>query len=89
MRNINIGYDAFRIICPAQELTIRQGELATLQKQADANPATWKIKRSWRADSTSWEQHWLRKAILRMRSRISTRNSANANKLAQRRTGGI
>ena len=37
MRNINVGYDAFRIICPAQELTIRQGELATLQKQADAN----------------------------------------------------
>jgi hypothetical protein len=34
MRNINIGYDAFRVICPAQELAIRQGELATLQKQA-------------------------------------------------------
>ena len=38
MRNINVGYDAFRIICPAQELTIRQGELADLQKLADANP---------------------------------------------------
>ena len=38
MRNINVGYDAFRIICPAQELTIREGELATLQKQTDANP---------------------------------------------------
>ena len=38
MRNINIGYDAFRIICPAKELTIRQGELAALQKQADADP---------------------------------------------------
>jgi tetratricopeptide (TPR) repeat protein len=38
MRNINVGYDAFRIICPAQELTIRQGELATLQKQANENP---------------------------------------------------
>ena len=38
MRNINIGYDAFRIICPAQELTIREGELADLQKQAVANP---------------------------------------------------
>jgi hypothetical protein len=38
MRNINVGYDAFRIICPAQERTIREGELATLQKQADANP---------------------------------------------------
>ena len=38
MSNINIGYDAFRIVCPAQELTIRQGELATLQKQADADP---------------------------------------------------
>jgi hypothetical protein len=37
MRNINIGYDAFRIICPAQELTIRDGEVAALQKQADAN----------------------------------------------------
>jgi hypothetical protein len=38
MHNINVGYDAFRIICPTQELTIREGELATLQKQADANP---------------------------------------------------
>jgi tetratricopeptide (TPR) repeat protein len=37
MRNINVGYDAFRIICPAEELTIREGELATLQKQADEN----------------------------------------------------
>ncbi len=38
MRNINIGYDAFRIICPAQEIAIRESELAALQKQADANP---------------------------------------------------
>ncbi|HEY1803115.1 MAG TPA: hypothetical protein VGG45_01420 [Terracidiphilus sp.] len=38
MRNINIGYDAFRVICPAEELTIRQGELDTLQKQTNANP---------------------------------------------------
>jgi hypothetical protein len=38
MRNINIGYDAVRIVCPAEELTIRKGELATLQKQADENP---------------------------------------------------
>ena len=38
IHNVNDGYDAFRIICPAQELTIRQGELATLQKQADADP---------------------------------------------------
>ncbi|MGB8029710.1 MAG: hypothetical protein WCF30_08585 [Terracidiphilus sp.] len=38
MRNINIGYGAFRIICPAQEITIREDELATLQKQVDANP---------------------------------------------------
>lgn len=38
MRNVNIGYDAFRIICPAQEITIREGELADLQKQAAANP---------------------------------------------------
>ncbi len=38
MRNINIGYDAFRIVCPAQEVTVRQGELAVLQKQADADP---------------------------------------------------
>jgi tetratricopeptide (TPR) repeat protein len=38
MRNTNIGYDAFRIICPAQELTIRRGELATLQKSATDNP---------------------------------------------------
>ncbi len=38
MRNINIGYDAFRIICPSEELTIRQGELTTLQKLASQNP---------------------------------------------------
>ena len=38
MRNINIGYDAFRIVCPVQEITIRRGELAALQKQADADP---------------------------------------------------
>jgi tetratricopeptide (TPR) repeat protein len=38
MRNTNLGYDAFRIICPAQELTIRKGELATLQKLANDNP---------------------------------------------------
>jgi len=38
MRNTNLGYDAFRIICPAQEITIRKGELATLQKLATDNP---------------------------------------------------
>jgi tetratricopeptide (TPR) repeat protein len=38
MRNINIGYDAFRIICPAEELAIRKQELETLQKQADEDP---------------------------------------------------
>jgi len=38
MRNTNLGYDAFRIICPAQEITIRRGELATLQKLANDNP---------------------------------------------------
>jgi tetratricopeptide (TPR) repeat protein len=38
MRNTNIGYDAFRIICPAQELTIRRGDLGVLQEQASADP---------------------------------------------------
>ena len=38
MRNTNIGYDAFRIICPAQELTIRRGDLGALQEQAAADP---------------------------------------------------
>ncbi|HVN94080.1 MAG TPA: hypothetical protein VMT38_10305 [Terracidiphilus sp.] len=40
MRNINIGegYDAFRIICPAEELTIRQSELKALQQKASENP---------------------------------------------------
>jgi tetratricopeptide (TPR) repeat protein len=38
MRNTNLGYDAFRIICPSQEATIRRGELATLQKSANDNP---------------------------------------------------
>jgi hypothetical protein len=37
MRNINVGYDAVRIICPAQELTIRRSELATIQNQAGAD----------------------------------------------------
>jgi len=40
MRNTNLGYDAFRIVCPAQELTIRRGELATLQKLANDNPGS-------------------------------------------------
>jgi len=38
MRNTNIGYDAFRIICPAQELTIRRSDLGALQAQAGADP---------------------------------------------------
>jgi hypothetical protein len=38
MRNINIGYDAFRIVCPAEELTIRERQLVNLEKQADQNP---------------------------------------------------
>jgi tetratricopeptide (TPR) repeat protein len=38
MRNTNIGYDAFRIICPAQELTIRRSDLGVLQAQAAADP---------------------------------------------------
>jgi len=42
MRNINIGYDAFRIICPAEELTIRQDELNSLRKEADQNPGNMK-----------------------------------------------
>jgi hypothetical protein len=42
MRNTNIGYDAFRIVCPAQELSIRQKELTALQKQADADPGNLK-----------------------------------------------
>jgi hypothetical protein len=42
MRNINIGYDAFRILCPDKELTIRQSELSALQKQADADPSNLK-----------------------------------------------
>jgi tetratricopeptide (TPR) repeat protein len=38
MRNTNIGYDAFRIICPAQELTIRRDEIANLDKEVNAHP---------------------------------------------------
>jgi hypothetical protein len=38
IHNTNLGYDAFRIVCPAQELTIRQSQLAALQKQAGADP---------------------------------------------------
>jgi tetratricopeptide (TPR) repeat protein len=38
MRNTNIGYDAFRIICPTQELTILRSDLGALQSQASADP---------------------------------------------------
>ena len=38
MRNTNIGYDAFRIICPAQELTIRRGEIANFEEEVNAHP---------------------------------------------------
>jgi tetratricopeptide (TPR) repeat protein len=38
MRNTNIGYDAFRIICPAQEITIRRSEIANLDKEVNAHP---------------------------------------------------
>jgi tetratricopeptide (TPR) repeat protein len=38
MRNTNIGYDAFRIICPAQELSIRRSEIANLDKEVNAHP---------------------------------------------------
>jgi hypothetical protein len=38
MRNTNIGYDAFRIICPPQELTIRRSDLGALQAQVVADP---------------------------------------------------
>jgi len=38
MRNTNLGYDAFRIICPAQELTILRSDLGALQEQASADP---------------------------------------------------
>jgi hypothetical protein len=37
MHNINIGYDGVRIICPAQELTIRRNELAAIEQQAGAD----------------------------------------------------
>ncbi len=52
-------------------------------------PATWRIKWSSQADSTSWERHWRPKAILRMPSRTSTRNSAFAKnwRSATRRSG--
>jgi tetratricopeptide (TPR) repeat protein len=38
IHSTNLNYDAFRIICPARELTIRRGELVTLQKQVDEDP---------------------------------------------------
>lgn len=38
MHNINIGYDAFRIVCPAQELAIRRNEIADLEKEVNAHP---------------------------------------------------
>ena len=37
MRNTKIGYDAFRIICPVQEITIRRSDLGALQEQAAAD----------------------------------------------------
>jgi hypothetical protein len=44
IRNTNIGYDAFRIVCPAQELTIRQSQIAALQKEAGADTADAKLQ---------------------------------------------
>jgi hypothetical protein len=44
MHNINVGYDGVRIICPAQELTIRRIELATIQKQAGADTGNLKYQ---------------------------------------------
>jgi tetratricopeptide (TPR) repeat protein len=38
IHNPELNYDGFRIICPAEELTIRRRELLTLQKQAAGDP---------------------------------------------------
>jgi tetratricopeptide (TPR) repeat protein len=37
IHNVDLGYDAFRIVCPAQELQGRQNELADRQKLADSD----------------------------------------------------
>jgi tetratricopeptide (TPR) repeat protein len=38
IHNTNINYDAFRVICPAQELTIRRSEIENLEKEVNAHP---------------------------------------------------
>jgi tetratricopeptide (TPR) repeat protein len=38
IHNTNINYDAFRVICPAQELTIRRSEIANFEKEVNAHP---------------------------------------------------
>ena len=38
IHNTNINYDAFRVICPAQELTIRRSEIANFDKEVNAHP---------------------------------------------------
>jgi hypothetical protein len=36
--NTTMHYDAFKIVCPAQEIQLRQRQLTALRRRADANP---------------------------------------------------
>jgi len=45
IRNVEAGYDAFRIVCPAQEIELYQPMLAERQKLVDSEPGNSKYQR--------------------------------------------
>ncbi len=45
IRNVDAGYEAFRIVCPAQEIELYQPVLAERQKLADSEPGNSKYQR--------------------------------------------
>ena len=45
IRNVEVGYDAFRIVCPAQEIGLYQPILAERQRLADREPGNSKYQR--------------------------------------------
>ena len=45
IRNVDVGYDAFRIVCPAQEIELYQPILAERQRLADKEPGNPKYQR--------------------------------------------
>jgi tetratricopeptide (TPR) repeat protein len=40
VHNTTLNYDAFRIVCPEEEIQLLEGQLKTLKQRADVNPGT-------------------------------------------------